>query len=296
LPLDDLEEKITEALCDRATACGQYPSVPVCKSTLLLDYTQLRAGVHAGRLEYDDKQAFNCVKAIAEGQGPGSCSITARLSAADLLWCKLAVKGKGEVDEPCFAANECRDNLYCDLSQCHDGECCEGTCKGVVRMGGDCSVAGSVCADGGYCSDDHTGLGPLCREKAQAGEDCVGSASCLGSTLCLYDPVRQGGACSTLPLEGQPCAADDGPRCDSFKDYCGANGRCVPRVAVGGSCASDEQCAWFATCDPTLQRCVEKGHVTSACAKDDDCLGSLRCTAGICVAPAVPRQCNSSAN
>jgi hypothetical protein len=295
IEIKDLQGAVIEALCERGAACHQYPSVDACKATLLLDYQQLETDFDEHRIKYDAVLAFKCVDAIRNGQGPGSCSVTDRLAGVEIAACKGAVMGTVDYQQRCFATNECQDGLYCDLSGCRDGECCAGSCEGLSKIGGNCSAPGSVCEDSGFCSDEHDGSGLRCRAKANKDEACVGSAGCAAGYLCFSQPARQGPTCGRLPAHGQRCASEDGPRCDSFSDYCDAGGICSTRIALGQPCGPDKECASYASCDPASQVCVEKGRIASPCSKDDDCLGSLRCASGVCVSPVFPQSCSSSA-
>jgi hypothetical protein len=295
LELEDLQAEVSKALCQRAAACRQFPDVETCEATLLLDYRQLVLDKEERRVAYDEDLAFDCVEAIRRAHGPGSCSLTKLLAGPEVDACARAVRGKVPYNNPCFASDECQPGLVCDLGGCRDGECCAGTCRDVLKTGGNCSAAGSVCEAGAFCSKDPGG-GPtlMCTARAKEGQECVGSAGCESGTLCFTQPGGLRPTCGRLPAHGERCTTkEDGPHCDAFSDYCDARGICSTRVALGEVCGPDRQCVWYGRCDPLSQLCVEKGHVTSACAKDDDCLGSLRCAGGKCAAPVFPEPCSS---
>ena len=84
--------------------------------------------------------------------------------------------------------------------------------------------------------------------------------------------------------------------CDSTS-YCSlAEALCVPKFAVGRSCAQSNECA-SGVCN--LERCVD-GALASRCALDQDCESGLRCTGQQSAAPNFsptdgPRVCGDGA-
>jgi hypothetical protein len=276
--LEDLQERVSSALCASAVRCGQYPDQQTCEETLGLDYRQLQAAEKAGKIEYVPEQGFSCVKAIEEHQGPGSCSLTVRLTQAPPPACEAAVAGMVAKDQPCFVKNECGSESFCDLSACHAQECCAGSCKLAVRGGGDCSPSGAVCEAGTYCLEKAL----VCTPKVALGDACTGSAACREG-VCLYDAKAQRNVCGLLPGEGKDCAVTEGPRCDLINNYCDpATDKCKRRRGLQEACGSNDECAAFALCDAASGKCVQKGGKGDACAANDDCLGALRCGDGVC--------------
>jgi hypothetical protein len=290
IPIDQLAGKVTAALCARAVACGRFLDSATCLATMTVDYSRLDADSQAKRIFYDAQSAGECVEAITNGQGPGSCSVTDALSAADLPSCRDAVVGQVGRGEPCYANDECGTRL-CDFSGCSANDaCCTGTCRQVVGVMGDCAAPGAVCDDGLACVKDSS-LGMLCQAQVGSGGSCVGSSDCHAYLLCLFDPATRTGTCGRLPTTNQTCAPVGGPRCDAFADYCDpTTNKCTRRVGSGDPCPKHVECPSFERCDVAQDKCVSKGAAGAACAADDECLEPLACTKGSC-APGTSRIC-----
>jgi hypothetical protein len=81
-----------------------------------------------------------------------------------------------------------------------------------------------------------------------------------GATATTCAPMPTGALCTTT----DDCIAD--------LEFCGADGICRPRLAVGQECAGQvTPCVLLAQCDRTTQTCVPAGKMGQACGPLDFC-------------------------
>jgi hypothetical protein len=109
----------------------------------------------------------------------------------------------------------------------------------------------------------------------------------VAGTVCVNGPNGGAATCGQLPGHGASCTASQ--FCDNLGDYCDlTTGVCATRVAPGGACPTNTQCASAAFCDTTTTTCVALGLPGAACTQATDCLTN-DCVAGACaVKPAAP--------
>jgi hypothetical protein len=149
----------------------------------------------------------------------------------------------------------CEFDFECCGTFCSNGSC--GTCPGLVcgEMGcvdpttdpNNCGVCGNVCVDDtGFC------LGGVCS-CIPDGEP-VGSSS---SSCCSQGMVKPDGTCGCSQIGewcssvGQCCDNPSGAIC-----VAGSSGFDVCCMATGGTCASDSECCFSASCSNGV--CVTK--------------------------------------
>jgi hypothetical protein len=290
IPIGALANKFASAECDVGVRCGSYPDKATCMASLVVDLGQLKADVDAGRVKYDGNAAATCMTAFESTAGPGGCSVTNSLSAAQPAACRTIFTGEVAIGGACFASYECQSGS-CDTSGCSGSACCAGSCVASIdplaaAIGMACSalISGS-CVDGAFCQTTGTsGSTGTCVAKLGAGQPCTSTVGqCLPGLICL------GGSaiCGKLPAEGSPCA--DG-LCDGENDYCDpTTGLCAPRVGPGGACPTGSECVAYAMCDPAADTCVALGAAGTPCSTTapNPCLGSLTCAAatGVCSPP-----------
>ena len=292
IPIGALANKFASAECDVGVRCGSYPDKATCMASLVVDLGQLKADVDAGRVKYDGNAAATCMTAFESTAGPGGCSVTNSLSAAQPAACRTIFTGEVAIGGACFASYECQSGS-CDTSGCSTGTaCCAGSCVASIDptsapIGMACStLLSSSCVDGAFCEGSASGgTTGTCVLKLAAGQPCTSTVGqCQPGLVCLEGSQ----ICGKLPAEGAPCAANG--LCDAENDYCDpTTGLCAPRVAPGAACPTGSECVAYAACDPATDTCVALGTAGSSCsaAASTPCLGSLTCVAatGVCTAP-----------
>jgi hypothetical protein len=266
-----------DAICEQEVRCGQYPDVETCK-TVVFVRLQVMADVGSGKVKYDARAAAACLSAL----GATGCTVSSRTDG--LQSCLDAFRGTVAVGGACLQSTECVSR-NCNLSACTSA-CCEGRCEAQSALGQPCADSAAPCAGSTYCKQDlATGVG-TCVARLSVGQPCNGLDICDLATACVRDPATGDAMCTHLPAEGEPC-----PRgvCDNSLDACDATTKlCVPRIAIGGSCASGT-CVRYASCDPVSQLCIARVPGGGACDDAASCLGGLPCENGACTSqPDVP--------
>lgn len=282
IPIDELAEHAEAALCTYEVRCGWAPDTAACKEALYVRQ-QLVAEVKAGKVIYDGQAAAACLalyQTISCKVSEGGISI---LNMAQS--CRDAVGGTVATGGACLIDEDCQSDA-CDRSACSATECCTGVCVAKVLAGGDCSAAGSRCADDLFCRRGTTGTAAICAELIADGQPCTRFDSCLPGRQCNLVT----GTCGAPPATGQECPD---MICDSMADFCDpASKTCLRRIAVGGDCsATPAGCGGFANCDAATKTCVARRRGGEACAQPNDCLTGVACTGGICVPPADQPAC-----
>lgn len=171
---------------------------------------------------------------------------------------------------PCVSGL-CRTPLVCEAGACVTPGLAEQPC-------GD----GAVCYPGLICfrpSDQQAGT---CKLPRTVGQTCFESwqcdaASAAGRLVCA------GGTCNVAPGSGEPCweYTCDQAVCDAAQ----IPPTCVALPGVGSPCWQGGACATGAFCDGGT--CKALGVPGDPCEGHYQC-ASLRCYAGVCVAPDQP--------
>jgi hypothetical protein len=146
------------------------------------------------------------------------------------------------------------------------GDVCAGLFAGTAGAGG-------ACRDDGDCVVDGTGL--RCETPSQLAED--GSVALAFAGTCS-PPRAAGEGCAVLD---DVCAA--GLFCAPAIPGLTTTPSCVPRAALGASCAA-APCVEEATCDVATALCVPRRPTGAPCEDDGACEGD-RCVDGRCGLP-----------
>jgi hypothetical protein len=142
--------------------------------------------------------------------------------------------------------------------------------------GGD---AGDTCTSSADCGGDLFCRGPdepqVCGIPPR--EDCAVDQDCGGGLVChaIFDPCSADGQGSMCDVACDPGGCGDGLRCN-------AAGACE---AI--SCAEDDRCASFESCDPAFDAATPVHARTDGCAAitcgpDAPCPGPTLCVNGRC--------------
>lgn len=295
--LDELQDALGHAYCERLARCGVYVSESACLQGAAPDLDQIVYSAAVGRIAYDGVAAAACVDAFAAA----ACDSTSASVRVEPAVCAQAIRGLVADGATCYVGPECASGR-CDQPACGDA-CCAGACLPTfARAEPGQSCADAECVPSAYCTPQ-----AICQPLLAQGEACGSSAQ------CGYELTCAGGACVPSANRGEPCAAgtcqDIGDRCD------GAT--CVARSAERGACRAGFSgifdCQRPLTCDDASQVCGAAPDLGEAClidcaegsfcneqhvcqARKDDgagCAGDGECRSGYCTEGAA-RVCAAS--
>ncbi|MES1208286.1 MAG: hypothetical protein ABUS79_20310 [Pseudomonadota bacterium] len=296
IPLTELGAAVTDVICSRYARCGVFPSKASCVGVTTPQLEQLKVDVASGKIIYDGKAAADCLDAIGNQHGLGSCSVGEQLEAQKTPpACEDAFAGTVAAGGVCLIDEECV-SLNCEKNACPIGTttCCAGTCAAPspppVALGGDCSAAGAECVDRAYCKS--TGAVFVCVGKTAAGQPCTDFLECASGYICGVDPAAPS-TCARVPRQGEACNLGVvGLGCDSPDNYCDPTTRkCTRKVAPGAPCATGVLCVEYASCDGGAATCVARAVAGEPCANAAACLPGLQCVAGTCAPTPVRAAC-----
>lgn len=168
-------------------------------------------------------------------------------------------------------------------SQCESGFChaIDGVCSARKGAGEPCTSYSDVECQGGVC-DNSDPANPVCKELAGPGDPCVSAQecdpelnlACIGQ-VCVSQPLPNGetcyagtqcasglcweSVCDDPGKQGDPCSETGAPGvkpCGTSL-YCDGTdeGTCVPKLAAGQPCSTDEQCWGACTVSWGALRC-----------------------------------------
>lgn len=136
----------------------------------------------------------------------------------------------------------------CPAERCAPGHKCvaPGKCMKLVAIGAACD-ASTPCASSGYC------LGKKCVAPAHLGDKCdpLGRGGPGCSEMITCDTKTKICRPPTLANVGEPCGLVGTELRACTRSWCeahGEGGKCIARVAEGGTCTTSEACVVPATC------------------------------------------------
>lgn len=286
--------KVVETFCERAVRCGDYADHDTCVSSNRSDYGQLIVDVNAGKTRYNPAAADQCLTAIGEVSGLGSCLVTEQLGAVFPQACRDSFQGTVADGQPCITSEQCISES-CNKAACSSpGRCCVGVCnptaQNPVPVGAPCGQAGAFCVPEALCQTTASGL--MCVTKAQEAESCSVLGGCVAGLACVATDTTP--ICAHLPIEGERCDNVTSLECDVALDFCDpVSGSCLARIPVGGECPLGGGCVRYAYCDIGLGVCVARGAFGDRCvANIFACLGDLICEQGRCQFPPLGATCD----
>jgi hypothetical protein len=271
IPFDELRDANLDALCDFAVRCGQFPDAAACRAYYeqrLIISPSLEAAIDAGKIEYDEDAAEDCLAAIADA----SCDPSARSARIPAEACSDVYSGTGGMGAACAFDEECASD-NCMVPPCQMA-CCLGTCGAripTVAVGQSCANAG--CGHEAFCDivDD------LCKALKPTGATCMVGDECDFGLACVTMPTTMVATCKALPALGEPCP--DG-ECASIAAHC-RGGTCVPIGLPGDPCTTAADCANAYDCRNGA--CAEYPTRGMPCMLQ--CSDDSWCNAGTCDAP-----------
>jgi len=258
-----------EAFCKRKVRCGEYADQASCKTAAFVRL-QLVADVDSGKVTYDGKAAAACLRILS---GASCTEVPDMQPCLDTFQGTIANGGACLEDQECVSGN-------CNTGPC-TAACCPGTCQARIALGQRCDAEGAFCEEGAFCKTDPQTGASTCVAPIALGQPCVrGVDQCEAPGSCLPGAVLSKFTCIRLPRAGQPCPAGV---CAAAADYCDRTTEtCLPRIAVGESCAKGS-CVRYASCNPTTLKCVERAAGGGSCGAAILCVGGLSCQDGTCV-------------
>jgi hypothetical protein len=244
--IDDLDDELIDALCERQVRCGAYASVEACRAAANASIEQIKRAIEAGRVDYDEGKAGDCIEAL----GDASCDVTSESSRDEPDACREAIRGTVADGGECYSDQDCI-STDCTIPATCTMACCAGTCgmtRAEVAIGGSCSGTTGPCAEGSFCDSAST----TCTALRAAGGACTANAQCGYGLYC-----SEAGTCADGPNRGNACpdgyCADIGDRCDATSMTCVPLGRSGDACSEGFAGLFD--CQQPLTCDQTTLQC-----------------------------------------
>jgi hypothetical protein len=293
VPADELADELEQTLCEAQVACGAFPDLQTCRDTVFIDVDsnipQLLALVDAGRLNYDEDLARECLDLYTDALG--ECTVFG--ADPEIIeqineTCSNVFSGDAAVGEVCYADEECAGDAECNVATDCQDQCCTGTCVAVTplpdaEIGESCAAAD--CVSGAYCDTND-----VCQAVAGVGETCEGFGSCVTGAVCDFDFQTNTGTCVQLPAEGDTCDPElffgiiTCMRTDNWCDP--ADMVCKKKLAVGADCDVEiGGCADYAYCNAGTCTALPGNGGTCDIELGPDCLGDLDCVDQVCTAP-----------
>ena len=177
---------------------------------------------------YQPGEAEACLSKVSDAYGDDQLTPDELHSMADT--CSRLFAGSLEVGASCSATYQCapEDGVECVIP---DGSA-KGTCeKPSLKEAGDaCGPAGSVCAEGLFCtsSEPH-----VCAKRYDVGQACSQTLLCKESLTCEANAADQSGTCAEKAGTGARCEGDT----DCASDLCS-----TVRICKGDECHQEQQC------------------------------------------------------
>lgn len=241
--------ELARAVCDNIGSCCQQAGYvhDAAKCAALLE--GMYKNMTTGAVQYDPQKGGDCVahaasmvKACGGAPNPGPCE--------NVVVGTVAAGGK------------CTSSAECIAPAGGDADCNDGVCVQEPRgkLGDGCS---STCTEDGNTTSCSGGMGGASS----------GNASCFTNDGLV---CRADGKCGAAAKVGETCSYDD---CVASA-YCDMSAeKCVARVALGGTCTGEGQCADGAYCGGGT--CVAEKATGAACADWVEC-ASHECDDGKC--------------
>jgi hypothetical protein len=311
IPLDQLCDAYTTALCTAFTQCGSnsFRDMDHCRAeTECFGVRTLMSQVAAGAVAYDATKAGACQARFLADPCNFAFFITWPEVYQVFAECPGTLTPMRHAGDPCDETGECTSDSYCKKS----GYVCPGICTPFVKVGDTCaSGAGATpCAPGTECLDG------ACRLPRKAGDACASSGGCgwaietcpngrpncaepnnlwcdLGGTGTCQPGVGLGATCGTVTRSGATTTigCDSTLWCDAFLNQ---SGTCRAAGGAGAPCSQFNcqpgfHCVGDFDVGPsaTLGTCVPPVALGDACGVDSDCASGLVCgVQGTCATPA----------
>jgi hypothetical protein len=263
------------ALCARNIRClsSSEPGFAGCVAleTAECDQLSFTAGVDAGRLGFNERQAITCLNEY----GQGSCT-------REPPSCASVFTGRVPTDGGCVTNQECNPDSYCDRST----GTCPYRCSAFGTLGAACDFFRRCDPGLGCYRIPDGGFQERCQPIKPADAGCADFDECGENGACIR------GACIARQAEpGQPCGVVNGyPFCgDEY--FCRQDppammgddpppGTCQRRAGLNGTCVG------AATCLPTLRcstvittgTCLARARRGERCSYYNDCEEGLFCS------------------
>ena len=241
IPIDQFVDRYVATVCEQKERCCISEAVSldwaVCEELTKFDVEGAVSLVRRGASTYDEVLAGECLARIAMDS---RCGVS-------LFQCSQAVEGTIALGGECVSTLQCQKSTTgsrrCEFDRCVQrspaglGDPCSvscfahGLCFEVGTPPDDVFVHG-VCdqRDGLRCSPEM-----VCEPTLEIGADCELGTDCEVGTVCSPSNAD---TCQLPKADGEPCVSDEcaeGLRC--------FEGRCSPRVPLGGACVTTLDCA-----------------------------------------------------
>ncbi len=253
--LDQFAAEVGAAVCDHIGPCcagaGLGYDAATCKSNLAASLGQ---ELSDPKMKYDPVAGGNCVQAAKAAAATCFASPLAFYQA-----CGSAFVGTVAIGGACSSSQECASGANGAVVECNGS----GTCAAKVhgKAGDPCDSTCTSAASGSSCwSFSTSGSSPPAN-----------AVSCWTNDGLTCGPTF---TCQAIPQTGQACTYGS---CVTG-DYCGSDGKCAPKVAIGAVCASPDACVTGAYCAMT----TPPGTCTALKPDGATCASFAECQSGRC--------------
>lgn len=270
--IEDFDDALADAFCDRFLRCGGIESRDLCRELLDTsgaELVELQHAVADGSVLYDEEAMEECLDAAALQ----SCDKTAEDARVQPPACRDAIRGTVADGGACAIGEQCVSGS-CDNPSCGMA-CCVGTCEPTVSevaIGGACGTNTTVCVEGAFCN---TSL--ICQALLAANEPCIIDEQCGYGLYCSGTTDT----CTDAPNRGDACPDDE---CADLGTFCDADGTCAALPRRGEACEPFGGCVVPNLCNPDTLTCEPPPGVGQPC--DFVCAVGAYCdeVSGSCIA------------
>ncbi len=268
--------------CDDLDPYFDYKDTRDCEEDLpCRGFADLESSKENGWVAYDAEKMGEC-HARLQADPCGEAESLGGLSLQGvLLICDDAVVGLQEEGDPCTDLLDCKEGLYCAVT-----DECPGECTPWLEEGDSCDVDDSSQTCNPF--DNLDCMDGVCKTYAAEGEPCDNSTECEWDFVCSdqidgdEDPV-----CIPLGEKGSACRGSNHCAFDLVcvtEDADDETGECSPTLEKGAYCEFDAACGDGLACleDVCTDAPIEGEACTDYFFGGDNCAAGFVCDDGVC--------------
>lgn len=263
------------ALCARHIRClsSSEPAFAGCVATAAAECDQLSftAGVDAGRLSFNERQAVTCLNDYAQG----GCT-------RDPPSCASVFIGRVPTDGGCVTSLDCNPDSYCNTSS----GTCPYRCNTFGKLGDACDFYRRCGAGLGCYRAPDAGFSESCQAIKPADAGCADFDECGENGACIRgaciarraDPGQACGVVNGYPFCGDEYFCRQDPPAIEGEDP--PPGTCQRRAGLNGTCVGATTCLPSLRCSTviTTGTCLARARRGERCSYYNDCEEGLLCS------------------